>query len=196
MVAPGCSLPGWLNRARLPDLVSGRAAGRCTVLHRSGWTPCPAGPRRRKGRGVNAQTQRPVPWWGLTAAGLVLVAVGLEVVASAWANSPVPPWRHWPHWPGPAEHGSRGGLRLPSRPVPSTWVWPGAGSGRVPCWAPSPWWHSAPSQSVRDWAPNGQRGTDASRLQACPRSLPGRSGSNACSRFRPYRPIGERVVAV
>lgn len=53
---------------------------------------------------MSAQTQRPVPWWGLAAAGFVLLAVGLEALASAWANSPVPPWAAslaplaWPRW--------------------------------------------------------------------------------------------------
>lgn len=34
----------------------------------------------------------PVPWWALAAAVFVLGAVALEVVGSAWANSPVPGW--------------------------------------------------------------------------------------------------------
>lgn len=34
----------------------------------------------------------PMPWWALGAAGFVLGAVGLEVLGSAWANSPTPAW--------------------------------------------------------------------------------------------------------
>ncbi|MGH3443174.1 MAG: hypothetical protein ACRDUY_14260 [Nitriliruptorales bacterium] len=34
--------------------------------------------------------ERPVPWWGLAGGLFALAAVALEVVGSAWANSPAP----------------------------------------------------------------------------------------------------------
>lgn len=82
---------------------------------------------------MSAQTLRPVPWWGLAAAGFVLLAVGLELVASAWANSPVPPWAAslaplaWPRY------GWHGGCWWRGPQALSTSLWPAAPSGRDPC---------------------------------------------------------------
>lgn len=37
-------------------------------------------------------TPRAVPWWAIGSGVFVLVAIALEVAASAWANSQVPAW--------------------------------------------------------------------------------------------------------
>ncbi len=50
-------------------------------------------------------TTRPIPLWAFAAAGFVLLAVALELVGSAWANSPAPSWAHVLvplAWPAPA----------------------------------------------------------------------------------------------
>lgn len=41
---------------------------------------------------MSPDTATPIPWWALGAAAFVLAAVALEVLGSAWANSPAPDW--------------------------------------------------------------------------------------------------------
>lgn len=41
---------------------------------------------------LDGASERPIPWWSFAGAGFALLAVLLELLGSAWANSPAPAW--------------------------------------------------------------------------------------------------------